>query len=89
MKFFIWVISFVNVYLGMRSLLNVIGILQTSKYSRTATAVFAILFLGMGIIGIYFFLEKHNARLALWIGIGPWALALLFLLFNMLTGDYK
>jgi hypothetical protein len=54
MKYIVWIISAINVYLGLRNFLNVIHVLQTSKYSRTATAVFAILFLGMGIGGFTF-----------------------------------
>ena len=89
MKYFIWIISLINIYLGLRNFLNVIHVLNSSKYSKTSTAVFAVLFLGMGIAGLYIYLAKNNPKLALLIGIGPWVLALLFLLFNMLTEDYK
>ena len=89
MKFIVWLISAINVYLGLRGLLNVIGVLQTSKYSQTATVVFTILFLGMGIAGFYFSLFKGNQKIGFLIGFGPWILALVFLLFNMLTSDYK
>ena len=89
MKYFVWIISSINVYLGFINFLNVIHVLQSSKYSKTATVVFAILFLGMGIIGFYISIVQHNYKLALLIGFGPWVLALLFLLFNMLTSDYK
>jgi len=82
-------IAVLNVYIGIRFLLNVLHILQTSKYSKTATLVYAVLFLGMGLAGLYFSFFKPDNKLALWIGIGPWALALIFLLINMLTGDYK
>jgi hypothetical protein len=51
--------------------------------------VFAILFLLMGIAALFFLFIKHQNKIALWIGIGPWILALLFLLFNMMTSDYK
>jgi len=88
-KVLAWIISSINLYIGIRFMLNVVHLLQTSKYSKTATLIYAILFLGMGLLGIYFTGFKHNNGLALWIGIGPWALALIFLLINMLTGDYK
>ncbi|MEP7371779.1 MAG: hypothetical protein ABI675_00235 [Chitinophagaceae bacterium] len=82
-------IAFINSYIGLRFFLNVIHVLQTSKYSKTATAIFAILFLSMGLVGLYFSFIKSDNKMAFWIGIGPWALALVVLLFNMLTGDYK
>jgi len=82
-------IAFVNGYIGLRFFLNVIHVLQTSKYSKTATAIFAILFLGMGLIGLYFSFIKSDNKTAIWVGMGPWVLALVILLFNMLTGDYK
>lgn len=89
MKYVIWIISALNIYLGGRNFLNVIGVLQDSKYSQTATTVFAILFLGMGIAGLYLSLVRKNYKLALIVEVGPWILALLFLLVTMLTSDYK
>ncbi len=49
MKYISWIIASINIYSGLRNFLNVNHVLQTSKYSRRATVVFAILFLGMGI----------------------------------------
>jgi hypothetical protein len=89
MKFVIWILSAINIYLGIINFLNVIHVLQDSKYSQSATTVFAILFLGMGIAGLYFSLAKNNYKLALIVEAGPWIIALLFLVFNMITGDYK
>ena len=89
MKVLVWIVSILNIYLGIRSFLNVINVLQDSKYSQGATAVFAALFLGMGIFGLYFSLVKNNYKLALLVEVGPWILALLFLLFTMLTSDYR
>ncbi|MFZ1423348.1 MAG: hypothetical protein WAS55_05960 [Saprospiraceae bacterium] len=81
-------ISSVNIYLGIRFFLNVINVLQTSKYSSTATALYAFLFLCLGFAGLYVTLVKSNIKLALWMGIGPWAIILVFLLANMIFGDY-
>jgi len=89
MKFLVWMIIAINIYFGFDAFLNAVGVLQSSKYSRTATIVFALLFLGMGLGGLYFAFMKHNYRIALWLGIGPWLLALIFLLINMMTADYK
>lgn len=89
MKFLAWILIIVNAWFGVRAFLNAIHVLQTSKYSQTATVVFALLFISMTAAGIYFLLVKQDTRLAMWIGTGPWALALLFLLFNMFTQDYR
>ena len=89
MKYIIWIISSVNIYVGLRSFLNAIHVLNTSKYSQTATVLFAILFLTMGGAGLYLLIMKNNTKLALLVSIGPWVIALLFLLFNMMTQDYK
>jgi hypothetical protein len=64
-------------------------VLQTSKYSQTATASFALLFLLMGLGGIYFSFIKSNDKMALLISLGPWILSLLFIFITMLTSDYK
>ena len=92
MTFSKMVISFiagVNTYLGCWFLLNAIGILQTSKYSKIATVVFAFLLLTMGILSIYLLFTKNNTKAAFWLGIGPWIFALVFLLIVMFTSDYK
>ena len=89
MKYIVWILSPVNLYLGLRSFLNAIHVLQTSKYSQTATVLFAILFLTMGGAGIYLSITKDNTKLALLVSIGPWVIALVFLLINMMTQDYK
>lgn len=88
-KIIISLISGVNVYIGLRFFLNVIRVLDTSKYSKTATAIYAILFLGMGALGLYFSFIKSDKKMALWIGIGPWLFILVFLFIAMLTSDYK
>lgn len=89
MKVLTCILSFLNLYIGGNNFLNAIHVLHTSKYSQTATVVYAILFLGMAAAGLYFAFIKHNLKLALIIEIGPWILAIIFLLINMLTADYK
>lgn len=89
MKFIICILSTLNIYFGVKNFLNVIHVLQDSKYSQGATAIFAILFLGMGGLGLYFSWVKNNDKLALLIEIGPWVLALVILLFYMLTSNYQ
>lgn len=85
MKILISILSLINLYLGGKNFLNVIGVLQDSKYSRGATLVFAILFLSMGILALYFAFIKQNSRLALYICFGPWVLALLIMFVSMIT----
>ncbi|MES1226542.1 MAG: hypothetical protein ABUT20_64300 [Bacteroidota bacterium] len=89
MKWFSWIITFINIYFGLYCLLNVLNILKSSKYSQASTLVFAILFTSMAVGSAYLLLVKGNSKYALLIGIGPWVLSLVFLLFNMLTSDYK
>lgn len=89
MKYLVWLASFIDIYLGFRFFLNVIHVLHTSKYSQSATIIYAILFLSMGLCGLYFSLLKNNDKLALIICIGPWILFLLFLFFTMISSDYK
>ncbi|MBC6993693.1 hypothetical protein QWY85_17110 [Neolewinella lacunae] len=89
MNFIIWILSAINIYFGMKNFLNVINVLQDTKYSQSSTAVFAVLFLGMGIGGLYLFHIQHNSKLALWLELGPWVLALLVLLFTMATSKYN
>lgn len=85
----VWLISTLNVYIGLRCFLNAIHVLHTTKYSQTATAIFAVLFLGMGAAGFYFALVRHDTRLGLLVGVGPWVVALLILLVTMATSSYQ
>ena len=88
-KILVALISCLNVYIGLRFFLNVIHVLETSKYSKTATAIYALVFLTMGALALYFSFIKSDNKIALWIGIGPWVIILVFLLITMLTSDYK
>ena len=64
-KILVGLISAINVYIGVRFLLNALHLLQTSKYSKTATFVYAVLFLTMGLVGLYFSFFKQDNKLAL------------------------
>ena len=89
MRIIVWLLSALNLYLGARCFLNAVGVLQTSKYSQTATVVFAVLFLGMSAAGCYFTLVRHDVRIGLLLSLGPWVLGLLVLLVTMLTSSYQ
>jgi hypothetical protein len=89
MKIISWILFFIDAYLGIYNLLNALYILQSSKYSQTATIVFAILFLGLSAAIFYFLFIKKNYKAAFYTGLGPWLFALIFLFINMLTADYK
>ena len=89
MKILAWLLSGINVYFGLRCLLNAVGVLQTSKYSQTTTVIFAVLFLGLGAAGFYCSIVRHDAKLALLVSLGPWLLALVVLLFTMMTSSYQ
>ncbi|MDX2283192.1 MAG: hypothetical protein NW241_03485 [Bacteroidia bacterium] len=77
-----------NLYLGVRFLLNVLGLLQTTKYGPGATAAFAILFLLLGGGGLYAAIWMGHVRIALLLSAGPWALALIGLVISALIGYY-
>ena len=89
MKIIIWILSIINIYFGGRNFLNAIYVLKDSKYAQSTNVVFAIIFLSMGILGLYFALVKHNYKIALMIEVGPWILGILVILFMMMTGDYR
>ena len=63
--------------------------LDTSKYSQTATAIFAVLFLGLGAAGVYCSLVRNDQKLALLVAVGPWLLALVVLFISMTTSRYQ
>ena len=89
MKWMAWVITLLNIYFGLYFLLNAFNILKSSKYSTTSNIVFAIVFLLMSGFAIYFLWNKADYKNALIAAGGPWLISLLFLLYTMLTGDYK
>ncbi|MCB0710304.1 MAG: hypothetical protein KDC15_13040 [Chitinophagaceae bacterium] len=88
-KIFSLVLLSINSYVGLRFILNVFHILQTSKYSKTATLVYAIIFLALALVGFYFLFIEKKVRLSFWISIAPWILIIVFLFLNMIFGDYK
>ncbi|HRV52620.1 MAG: hypothetical protein BWX95_02217 [Bacteroidetes bacterium ADurb.Bin141] len=76
-----------DAYLGIRFFLNVIGLLQTSKYSQGATLLYAIIFLSLAAVGIYFLFFRSNLKLALWISLAPWLLLFIIQLLSMIFSD--
>ncbi len=89
MKYVVWLVSALNVYMGLRAALNAIGVLQTSKYSQATTVIFAILFLGLGAAGFYVTIARNNPKLGLLVAVGPWLLAFVVLFITMVTSEYK
>jgi hypothetical protein len=89
MKILVWLISAVNLYLGLRCFLNAIHVLHTSKYSQTTTVIFAVLFLGLGAAGFFFTLARHEPRLALLLSFGPWVLAVVVLFLTMIFSSHQ
>ena len=81
--------SAINLYWGMDCLLNVVGLLGTSKYSQAATAIFAVLFLGLGAAGLYVTVVRKRAGLGLLVSIGPWILGIVVLFITMMTSSYQ
>jgi hypothetical protein len=88
-KILVLAISALNLFLGTRCLLNVVGVLQTSKYAPATTALFAVLFLGFAAASIWFAFWGGNLKLALWLSVGPWALALVVLFLTMILSSHR
>jgi hypothetical protein len=86
MKLLVWAISIGNLYFGLRCFLNVIGALQTSKYSGITTALSAVFFLGAGSGALYLSFTRPTQGPALWVGFGPWILGFSVLFLQLLTG---
>lgn len=89
MKYLAIIIALLNLYIGFRFFLNSINVLQTSKYSKRSTIIFALLFLALGGIGIYYSFFSINYTVASIVGAGPWAIGLFILLINLVSEDYK
>jgi hypothetical protein len=89
MKYLAIIISLLNLYIGLRFFLNVIRLLQTSKYSRRSTTLFALLFLLLTAGGIYYTFYDVNYPIAIVVGAGPWAIGLFVLIINFISEDYK
>ncbi len=75
-----------NLYLGTRFLLNVVGLLQTTKYGPVATGIYAALFIGLGFGALYAAFWLDNGRLALLLSVGPWVIILAGLVISMIIG---
>lgn len=89
MKILVWLISALNVFLGLRCFLNVIGVLHTSKYAPSTTVIFAVIFLGLGALGFYFTLFRSEPKLALLIAFGPWLLGIVVLFLTMVFSKHQ
>jgi hypothetical protein len=87
-KYLALAIAALNLYLGMRCFLNLVHVLNDSKYSTASTTVFAILFLTLGAASVYYTIWSANPKLALWLGIAPWLLSFVVLFFSMLMSDH-
>lgn len=87
MKFLVWLMVVINLWFGARAALNVVGVLQTSKYATGTTAVFAVLGLGLGAWGAFLALTGGSLRQALLVGFAPWALGILVLFFTMILSN--
>ena len=89
MKYLVWLMSGVNIYVGMRCFLNAIHVLHTSKYSQITTVIFAILFLSLGAAGFYFTIAKGDAKLGLLVSVGPWMLSIVVMFLVLITGKQQ
>jgi len=89
MKIFTLLFLIIDGYIGIRFILNGLHILQTSKYSKEATLLYAVIFTLLSLVGIYFLFFKNNLKVGFLISVLPWVLILIILLLNMIFGDYR
>ena len=89
MKYLAYLFSAINLYAGVRFLLNVLGILQTSKYGQGSNIFFAVTLIGASIAALYISIARGNQSLALLVNAIPWILTILLVVGNMIFGDYR
>lgn len=89
MKYLVYIFSAINLYAGIRFLLNAIGILQTSKYAQSSNVFFAITLTSAAVVASYISIARQNHSMALLIDAGPWILTLVLLIANLIFGDHK
>ena len=89
MKIFVWLITALNLWFGGYNFLNAVGVLRSAKYAQVTTVIFGVLFLCMGVYGAYTAYSGTNLKLALWLGIGPWLLAIVVMFLAMITGSQQ
>jgi drug/metabolite transporter (DMT)-like permease len=88
LKLIAFILLAADAIIGFRFFLNVIGVLDTTKYSMLATTLYAVIFLLLAAAGFYFLFIQPDTRKALLISLGPWALMLVVMLVSLATGDY-
>jgi len=89
MNYLVYLFSAINLYAGIRFLLNALGILQTSKYGQGSNIFFAVTLIGAGIAALYLSIVRQNQSLALLVDAIPWILTILLVVGNMIFGDYR
>jgi hypothetical protein len=86
-KFLVWLLTVVNLWFGGHAALNALGILRHGMYGQATTVTFAIVFLGMGAYGAYTAWTGGPLRLAMWIGLGPWLIALVVMFLTLVLSN--
>lgn len=88
MKYVAWVVAALSLYLGLGFLLNVLGLEHDSKYSDGATAVFALVFLGVGLGAIYLSLRRRP-KLGAALAIAPFAIIVVAVFVALTTSRWQ
>lgn len=77
-----------NALVGLRALLQAVGVLRNAKYATGTTAAFAAIFLALGTWGLYAAASgAATPRTALWLGLAPWALGGVVLFLQLALGN--
>lgn len=76
-----------NLWFGLRAALNVLGVLQTSKYGLATTVLAALLGLGLGGYGAWLAWEGRDLRQGLVLGLAPWGVGIVIVFISLVLGD--
>lgn len=83
------IVASLNLFLGARALLELLGVLNSSKYATSTTALFAVLALGLGGACLWFAFVARNPRLGLTLAVGPWVIGLLVVFVSLVTSPKR
>ncbi|MCA9739026.1 MAG: hypothetical protein R3E98_07195 [Gemmatimonadota bacterium] len=87
MRILVSLVAALNLWFGVRAALNVLGILQTSKYGTPTTVLAALLGLGLGGYGAWLAWMGKDLRHGLLVGLAPWVLGVVVVFISLVVGD--
>lgn len=86
MRILVFLVAVLNLWFGVRAALNVLGLLQTSKYGTATTAITALLGLGLGGYGAWAAWLGRDLHQGLLVGLAPWVVGVVVVFISLLVG---